>query len=276
MRSKILVMSAAALLAGTMMAAGQGMQHQGSGAAGARDNGAGAAGQMQDKEKSGAAQRSESPANKGAPGQAQRESSPSKTTGEAQRDNSKSSGQSKSNGQAQRESTPPKTTGQAPRDEENRNQAQDRDKNQNRAQGQKQRDQERTQGQTQRDRDQDRVQGQNQRDRDQNRAQGQNERDQNRTLGQGAASSSGSVNLTTEQRTKVRQTVLTSSAPRVEHVDFAVNVGTVVPRTVHIVEVPTTLVEIHPQWRGYRYFVYNDEIIIVEPDTLKIVAIVTV
>ena len=28
--------------------------------------------------------------------------------------------------------------------------------------------------------------------------------------------------------------------------------------------------------RGYRYFVYNDEIIIVEPDTLRIVAVLLV
>jgi hypothetical protein len=43
-----------------------------------------------------------------------------------------------------------------------------------------------------------------------------------------------------------------------------------------VVAVPEVLVEVHPEWRGFRYFVYNDEIIIVEPDTLKIVAIVAV
>ena len=30
-----------------------------------------------------------------------------------------------------------------------------------------------------------------------------------------------------------------------------------------------TLVEIQPAWRGYMYFVYEDEIIIVEPRTLQ-------
>ena len=42
------------------------------------------------------------------------------------------------------------------------------------------------------------------------------------------------------------------------------------------VVVPETLIEVHPQWRGLRYFVYNDEIILVDPNTLQIVAIVTV
>jgi len=84
------------------------------------------------------------------------------------------------------------------------------------------------------------------------------------------------VSLTTEQKTTIRQTVLTSSAPRVTNVNFDVKVGTVVPRTVKVIEVPTTLIQIEPKWRGYRYFVYNDEIIIVEPDTLRIVAVLLV
>jgi len=57
-------------------------------------------------------------------------------------------------------------------------------------------------------------------------------------------------------------------------VNFNIAVGTVVPRTVHFVAVPETLVRIHPAWRGYRYFVVEEEIVIVEPDTLKIVAVI--
>ena len=53
-------------------------------------------------------------------------------------------------------------------------------------------------------------------------------------------------------------------------------VGTVVPRTVRLVAVPATLIEIHPAWRGYMYFVDGDEIIIVEPGTLRIVAVLDV
>jgi hypothetical protein len=95
------------------------------------------------------------------------------------------------------------------------------------------------------------------------------------TAGRSGGSSSN-VSLNTEQKTKIRQSVLTSSAPRVSSVDFDVRVGTVVPRSVHIVTLPPVLVEINPQWRGYRYFVYNDEIVIIEPDTLRIVAVLDV
>jgi pentapeptide MXKDX repeat protein len=90
------------------------------------------------------------------------------------------------------------------------------------------------------------------------------------------AAGAGAVNLTTEQRTTIRQTVLTSNAPRATNINFTVNVGTAVPSSVRIVEVPDVIIRIHPQWKGYRYFVYNDDIIIVEPRTLKIVAVLNV
>ena len=70
--------------------------------------------------------------------------------------------------------------------------------------------------------------------------------------------------------------MLTSSAPRVTNVNFNVRVGTVVPRTVRIVPLPATIIEIEPTWRGYMYFVYQDEIIVVEPGTLRIVAVLDV
>ena len=87
--------------------------------------------------------------------------------------------------------------------------------------------------------------------------------------------SGNAVSLTTEQKTKIRTTVLTSNAPRVTNVNFSINVGTVVPRTVRVVAVPAPLIEIHPAWRGYMYFVHGDDIIIVEPGTLRIVAVIT-
>jgi hypothetical protein len=84
------------------------------------------------------------------------------------------------------------------------------------------------------------------------------------------------VTLTTEQKTKVRSVVMGANAPRVNSVNFSINVGTVVPRSVRVVRVPQTLVEIHPAWRDYMYFVTADEIIIVEPGTLRIVAVLDV
>ncbi len=87
--------------------------------------------------------------------------------------------------------------------------------------------------------------------------------------------STSNVSLTTEQRTTVRNTVI-NTGPKVTSVNFNISVGTVVPRTVRVVRVPQTLVTINPEWRDYMYFVYADEVIIVEPRTLKIVAVLEV
>ena len=95
---------------------------------------------------------------------------------------------------------------------------------------------------------------------------------------QGTATRSGSsnsVSLTSEQKTTIRNTVL-ASGPKVTNVNFDVRVGTVVPRTVRIAPLPATIVEIQPAWRGYMYFIYSDEIVVVEPGTLRIVAVLDV
>jgi type IV secretory pathway VirB10-like protein len=85
------------------------------------------------------------------------------------------------------------------------------------------------------------------------------------------------ASLTTEQKTKIRETVISSSsAPRVTNVNFSVRVGTVVPRTVRFVALPPILIEIYPQWRGYDYFIVEEQIVIIEPRTLRIVAIINV
>ena len=73
------------------------------------------------------------------------------------------------------------------------------------------------------------------------------------------------MTLTDEQRTKVRETVLSGrDVPRVDRVNFEIEVGRPVPREVRTREVPVTLVEIYPEWRGHEYFVVNDEIVIVD------------
>lgn len=96
------------------------------------------------------------------------------------------------------------------------------------------------------------------------------------TTGVGASGSAGaSVSLTTEQKTKIR-TIVLKSAPRVTNVNFSISVGTAVPRATHVVVVPETIVEIHPAWRGFMYFVVNDEIIIVDPNSYEIVAVLDV
>jgi hypothetical protein len=82
---------------------------------------------------------------------------------------------------------------------------------------------------------------------------------------QGTTGERGRAKLTNEQRTRIRQTVLAgNNVPRVDHVNFALSVGTVVPSTVRFVAVPAALIDIHPAWRDDFFFVANDEIVIVD------------
>ncbi len=84
------------------------------------------------------------------------------------------------------------------------------------------------------------------------------------------------MTLTSEQRTHIRQTVLAGgNVPRVNNVNFSLSVGTAVPTSVHVVVVPETLIEIHPEWRGHFFFVIRDEIIIVDRNH-RIIAIIEV
>jgi hypothetical protein len=95
---------------------------------------------------------------------------------------------------------------------------------------------------------------------------------------QGARGAGGNVALNDQQRTHIRDTIINGrGAPRVGSVDFDVNVGTVVPRGhLHLVRVPETLVRIDPGWRGFLYFVYNDEVVIVDPHDMRIVQVLPV
>ena len=91
------------------------------------------------------------------------------------------------------------------------------------------------------------------------------------------AATAPAVNLTTEQKTEIRNTVINNrSAPRVASVNFNIAVGVAVPAAVHFAPLPATIVSIEPAWRGYEYFVHADQLIIVDPRTRRIVAILVV
>ena len=84
------------------------------------------------------------------------------------------------------------------------------------------------------------------------------------------------VQLSEQQRTSVHQTVLKEkNVNRVNQVNFSISVGTRVPRSVHLVALPASVISLVPQYRNYRYFVANDEICIVEPSSYEIVEVIS-
>ena len=95
--------------------------------------------------------------------------------------------------------------------------------------------------------------------------------EQNRaTTGQGAAA--GSANLTTEQRTKIT-TIIKQHKVEPARLNVTVSVGTRVPDSVHFYPLPVEVFVIYPEWRGYDYILVGDQILVIDPRTHQIVAI---
>ena len=93
-------------------------------------------------------------------------------------------------------------------------------------------------------------------------------------LAGGAAGTRANINLTPEKRTRIHEVIVGErNAPRVSSPNFDISIGTRVPRTVRFAALPRTIVEIEPTWRGFEYFMVGDQIVIVDPRSMEIVAV---
>jgi hypothetical protein len=89
------------------------------------------------------------------------------------------------------------------------------------------------------------------------------------TVGQASAG----AKLTTEQRTRITTVIRDQHVAPVNNVNFAISIGTRVPRDIGFHPLPAEIVTIYPEWRGYEFFLVRNEIVVVDPRTLEIVAV---
>lgn len=82
------------------------------------------------------------------------------------------------------------------------------------------------------------------------------------------------VKLDADKRKTVRERFEHVQTKRVQGVDFNIAVGTVVPRTVEIYDIPPVIVEIVPEYRTYKYVRVGDSILIIDPRTHEIVDVI--
>jgi Protein of unknown function (DUF1236) len=92
------------------------------------------------------------------------------------------------------------------------------------------------------------------------------------TTGQAGAG----AKLSTEQRTKISTVIKQQNIRPATNVNFSISVGTHVPRNVGFHPLPAEIVVIYPDWRGYEMFLVGDQIVVVNPRTLEIVAVLDV
>ncbi len=90
------------------------------------------------------------------------------------------------------------------------------------------------------------------------------------TTGQGAAA--GTAKLSTEQRTKIT-TVFKQNRVEPVRLNVSISVGTRVPNTVKFYPVPQDVIVVYPEWRGYDYILVGNQILVLDPRTHEIVAI---
>jgi uncharacterized protein DUF1236 len=81
--------------------------------------------------------------------------------------------------------------------------------------------------------------------------------------------------LSGEQRTKITTVIRSQHVQPVEHVNFSISVGTRVPREgVSFHPLPAEIVTIYPDWRGYEFILVGQQIVVVDPRTFEIVAVI--
>jgi hypothetical protein len=80
--------------------------------------------------------------------------------------------------------------------------------------------------------------------------------------------------LSTEQHAKIRDTLRNGTAEHLTNVQFSTAVGEVVPGTVRLYILPISIIEYAPQYRDYEYILVGDDILIIDPSTLRIVAVI--
>jgi outer membrane biosynthesis protein TonB len=116
---------------------------------------------------------------------------------------------------------------------------------------------------------------------------------EHRTVGQspsqgaapGAAAQKGSaqkgqdsfaaVPMSTEQNAKFRETLKGEKAERLANVPFSISIGTEVPTSVHYYRLPARIAEYAPQYRDFDYILVGDDILILDPRTHRIVAVIS-
>jgi Protein of unknown function (DUF1236) len=90
----------------------------------------------------------------------------------------------------------------------------------------------------------------------------------------GNAATSATAAPPPEKRTQIVSAIKSERVEEVTNVNFNIAVGAAVPATVRFHPLPSRIVEIYPEWRGYDFILVHGRYIIVRPQTHEIVYII--
>jgi len=86
--------------------------------------------------------------------------------------------------------------------------------------------------------------------------------------------SSGVIALDTQQQTSIGEAIARHNVKPLTNVTFSMAVGAKVPAAIQLRALPSDVATFVPQYRGYSYVVVEEQMVIVDPATQAIVAIV--
>jgi hypothetical protein len=90
----------------------------------------------------------------------------------------------------------------------------------------------------------------------------------------GNAATSATAAPPAEKQTQIVTAIKQEKVEEVTNVNFNISIGTAVPSTVRYYPLPSRIVEIYPEWRGYDFILVRGKYIILRPHTHEIVYII--
>ena len=82
----------------------------------------------------------------------------------------------------------------------------------------------------------------------------------------------GAAELTKDRAARIADALMATATPQKVSVD--VHVGAPLPGEVDLMPLPTTIVDLVPEYRDYAYVVVNDQIVFVKPSTRQVVEVI--
>ena len=90
----------------------------------------------------------------------------------------------------------------------------------------------------------------------------------------GNAATSATAAPPAEKRAQITSAIKQEKVEEVTNVNFSLSIGTAVPAGVRYHALPSRIVEIYPEWRGYEFILVHGRYIILRPHTHEIVYII--
>jgi hypothetical protein len=90
----------------------------------------------------------------------------------------------------------------------------------------------------------------------------------------GNAATSATAAPPAEKQTQIASAIKQEKVEEVTNVNFNISIGTAVPSSVRYYPLPSRIVEIYPEWRGYDFILVRGRYIILRPHTHEIVYII--